>query len=169
MKRATFWLSTACLTFALGVVFAFLCFSYNNSINQKVETLLLRTEQNKTLTEMPILAFCELANNPEIYNGKIVRISAKFRNYQDGFKLRDLNCYGEKKEAAVVFNRNFKQIMEKIGQELGNREFDYWEKVEIIAVGRFRTATPDCESGSIVDKAHLQFEIMNVEKASPLP
>ena len=168
MKRIIFRLFITIVTFALGVATSCIWLNSYNSANRKTDKPPLHAEKKDISTELPILAFCELANNPENYDGKAVRVSAKFRNYDDGFRLRDLNCYGLEKEAAIVFDANFREIMEKIGQELGNREFDYYEMIEIIAVGKFSRAKPNGKSSLFVDNAYLHFEIVSVEKASAL-
>lgn len=165
MKQLIFRLIIAFSTFLLGALVFYCGFIYLDFSSK--ETISLTSNKKIITPENPIFAFCELANNPQIYDGRIVRVNAKFRQYDDGYKLKDLNCYGEKKEAAVIFKDNFQQIMKKIGQELSDNKFDYTEKYDVIAVGKFKSVVPTNQSNNFADKAYLQFEIIDVEKASP--
>lgn len=167
MKQIILRSIIAISTFALGALVFYCVFVYFDFTSEKI--MLPTSDKQSIQSERPIYAFCELANNPQIYDDKIVRVSAKLRQYDDGYKFKDLNCYGEKKEAAVIFNDNFQQIMKKIGQELSNTRFDYTEKYDLIAVGKFKSVVPTNQSNNFADKAYLQFEIIDVEKASPLP
>lgn len=157
--KLTFRLSIAILAFAFGVSSTLFWLDWNRFPPQKAETY--------DSSRLPILALCEVANNPEIYDRKTVRISAKLRSDENGFRLSNINCYGEKKQVVVLFGNQYTRIMEKIRHELGTDIYDPWEPVEIIAVGEFRKVTPSGKSDQIPDTACLQFEIMSIETASP--
>src|SRR5215203_2252490 len=78
MKRITFRLLAISLTFILGVtaVLLFLKFSETGLlISPPVESSLPENEGNAA--DSQILTYCELVNNPEKYDGKIVRLSAR--------------------------------------------------------------------------------------------
>jgi hypothetical protein len=79
MKRVTSWLFIISLISVLGVIaIPWLYQIFNASYIQKSQELSNPTQPVKAngLADLPILAFCELANNPEKYNGKTVRVNA---------------------------------------------------------------------------------------------
>ncbi len=165
MKRIIFGLFVTFSTFAFGVATDFIWTNSHNISNQKSKKASTIKESKDITTELPILAFCELANNPERYDGKIVRVSAKLRMYDDGFKFRDVNCYGQEKEAVAAFNGDFEETVRKITKELGKDRYDFWEKIEIIAIVRFNRLKPTGKTKQFIDNAYLKLEVMNVEKA----
>lgn len=69
-----FWLGTAILTFAPGVAVTLFRWE-RRGIATRRETSAANVELSKADSKgtLPILAYCELANNPEKYNGQTTR------------------------------------------------------------------------------------------------
>jgi hypothetical protein len=168
MKRVIFYLFATLSSFSFSTAVTVFCINTVNPSTQKVEKPLLLVEKENITTEMPILAFCELANNPEKYDGKIMRVSAKLVGYEDGFAFRDLNCYGEKKAAVLEDGRFYAQTTYQIMDKLGKGRYAYSEEIEIIAVVKFNRIKPTGKTYRFIDHAHLLIEIMKVEKAREL-
>lgn len=167
MKQKTFWLLISLVTFALGVTTVFVLLNRSKSLNEKSESVSSIAQKANIQNELPVLAFCELANNPEKYDGKIVRVSVKLWFFIHGFKFLDKNCYAEEKEAAVTFAAGREnEIFAKLATETGSTEYNPWTFPEVVAVGKFMRVKPNRKSDAMVDHAYLQFEILEVEKAS---
>jgi len=115
----------------------------------------------------PILAYCELANNPDKYDGQIVRVSARLIQHMHGLKFMNPNCESEEKEAVVTWSDDKdEEISNQIAQETGSEKFIYWGMPEIIAQGRFSKIKPTRKSDAMIDNAYLKFEIYSVESAA---
>ncbi len=167
MKRTTFWLLISLVTFALGVVTVFVWLDRSKTLTEESEAVSSIAQKTTAPSELPILAYCELANNPEKYDGKIVRVSAKLWFFIHGFKFLDKNCYAVEKEAAVTFAAGREdEIFAKIAKDTESAEYNPWTFPEIVAVGKFSRVKPSRKSDSMVDNAYLQFEILEIEKAS---
>lgn len=118
---------------------------------------------------LPILDNCELVNNPEKYDGKIVRVRAKLWFMIHGYSFISENCTGETKQTAVIFPKSEElgfEIENKIAKDTGLTEYHPWNFPEIIAVGRFSRVEPSRKSDSMEDNTYLHFELIEVEKAS---
>jgi hypothetical protein len=166
MRRIVFWLGTAILTFALGVA-ATLFWSASPGVATKRQTSAPSVEPSKgdSNRPLPILAYCELANNPEKYNGQTVRVSTRLSGFIHGILFYDPNCSGRDTQAAVFYNPDHRAEIELALKQA--RGSDNWfEPVDIIATGTFKKVTPTDESDTIYDTASLQFEIILIEKAS---
>ncbi len=167
MRRAIFWLFVTIVTFALGIATAFLWIKYCDSTIRKSKAVALSIEKTDAPPEMPILAYCELANNPEKYDGKIVRVSTKLWFFIHGSFFSDKNCAGEGKQTAVIFNtERQEEIVDKLTKETKSEEYGFWGMPKIIAIGKFSRVNPTKESDAMVDNVDLRFEILEVEKAS---
>ncbi len=166
MRRTLFWIFISFFTFALGVATAFVWLDRSELANAKPETTSL--QKSDISTEEPILAYCELANNPEKYDGKIVRVSAKLWFMIHGYSFFSRNCDGERKQTAVIFPDNERgfEIENKIAKDVGLTEYNPWSLPEVIAVGKFTRVEPSRESDSLSANTYLHFEILDVEKAS---
>jgi hypothetical protein len=115
--------------------------------------------------ELPILGLCELLQNPDIYSGQTVRVSAIQSGFIHGMFLYNPNCATVDTRTAVFFNpAHREQIERKLRQARGSD--DWRQAVDIIATGQFRKVTPSNQSDSIYDTAPLQFEILRIERAS---
>lgn len=167
MKRTLFWILISLVTFALGVAIAFIWLNSPKPANEKSKVVSSSQEASLS-TELPILAYCELANNPEKYDGKIVRVSGRLWFMMHGYYFLSKNCDGERKQAAVIFpsdERGF-EIENKIAKDTGLSEYHSWGFPDIIAVGKFSRVEPSRKSDSMEDNTYLRFEILEVEKAS---
>ena len=121
--------------------------------------------QERTTSEQPILAFCELANNPDKYSGRTVRVSVTLSGFIHGMVLYDPNCSSIDTQTAVFYNQKAREEIEKRLAKV--RGSDDWRiPVTLISTGEFRKVTPSNESDTIYDTAPLQFEIIKVEKVS---
>jgi len=167
MKRTTVWLLISLVTFTLGVVIVFVWVDRSKSPSAKSESVSSIAQKTDTPSELPILAYCELVNNPENYDGKIVRVSAKLWFFIHGFKFLDKNCYAVENEPAVTFAAGREdEIFAKLAKETGSAEYNPWTFPEVVVVGKLSRVKPSRKSDSMADNAYLQFEILEVEKAS---
>ena len=165
MKQTLLWILVSLLTFGLGIGTALVWLGGGSS--GKVlppEVMVPPWEEPVSPTQQPILAYCELANNSEKYDGKVVRVSTRLWFMMHGYSFQDKNCDGEAKQAGVVLPSL--AIEDQIAKHLGSAEYNVWEFPEIIAVGRFSRVEPSRESDSVVDNTYLRFEIIKVEKAA---
>ena len=168
MRRTLLWSLILLITFALGIATAFLRLNRFEQSNAKPETVYLPSQKSDIPAEQQILAYCELANNPEKYDGKVVRVSARLWFMIHGHSFTDKNCDGETKQAAVIFpegERGF-EMFNKIAKDTGLAEYNPWDFPEIIAVGKFSRVEPTGKSDSMENNTYLHFEILDVEKAS---
>ena len=166
MRRIVFWLGTAILTFAIGVATTlFWLESHGVTIQRETHAASVDLSKADSKRTLPILAYCELANNPEKYNGQTVRVSTRLSGFIHGILLYDPNCSGVDTQAAVFYSPNHRAEIELALKQA--RGSDNWfEPVDIIATGTFKKVTPTNESDTIYDTASLQFEIILIEKAS---
>jgi hypothetical protein len=167
MRQTPFWILIALLTFALGVATVLVWFNRPKLANEKAETVPSQQESRPS-TEQTTLTYCELANNSEKYDGKIVRVSAKLWFMIHGYSFLSKNCDGETKQIAVIFpdDKRGLEIENKIAKDLELTEYNPWSFPEIIAIGKFSRVKPSRKSDSIADNTYLHFEILEVEKAS---
>src|ERR1044072_2658222 len=84
MLKVTTWLAVALCTFILGFLAATLWFPGARNLQENPcppqranDTLALEPSVDLSASaNLPILAYCELVNNPDRYSGKVVRIRA---------------------------------------------------------------------------------------------
>jgi hypothetical protein len=158
MSRILKWLLVLVIGFGLGVATATLW------LRHKPIPVPVRSNTNDVATDLPILAYCELASNRDKYNGQLVRVGTRLIGFIHGIEFYDENCPGDT-QAAVIFDPQHKDEVERdLKQARGS---DNWlEPVDIIALGRFKKVTPSNESDTIYSTASLRFEIVHIEKAS---
>jgi len=128
----------------------------------------LNPEASPTAAGRPVLDYCELANNPERYDGDVVRVRARLWFSMHGYFFLDERCYGDNKQSGIMIPQDgdtWEKIESKIAKDLGVDEFTGWEFPVIVAVGKFRRVEPSKTSDAVYDNTHLIFEIMNVESA----
>jgi len=178
MRRVSIWLFVATCTFALGFAAATLWLqSRHPVVTEKalspnppcVSTLTLNSDTDiSAASNLPILDYCELANNPERYSGKVVRVRARLSGFIHGRLFYDENCAGADSRTAVSYHPpTAEEITHILNRARGSDNPMNWlEPVNIIAIGKFEKVTPSNESDTIYDTASLQFEIIRVEKAS---
>lgn len=176
MRKIIIRLFVVAFTFAFGATTALFYFEYSSSETQKSELISsspLNNEINDenllalTKANLPIIDYCELANNPDKYDGKIVRVNAKLWFMMHGYSFFSKNCDGEKKQAAVIFpdDKQSLEIENKIAKDTGLSEYNPWGFPQIIAIGKFSRVKPSSKSDSMEDNTYLHFEILEVEKA----
>ena len=162
MRRMLCWLGTASLTFMIGVVATLFWLQPQRTATKQEPSAGCAEPANAV---RPILAYCELANNAEKYNGQTVRVSVRLSWFTHGLVLFDPNCSGANTQAAVFYDRfNTEEIERALRQAHGSG--NWFDAVDIIATGRFKKVTPSGRSDTIYDTASLQFEIIKIEQAS---
>ena len=115
---------------------------------------------------LPILSYCELANNVARYSGEVVRVRATMRMSIHGLFLSDAACALYESQAAVDFHPASKETL--VGMLYGADGSAYFraDPAELILVGRFERVTPSHVSDSLLDTLPLRFEILHVEKVA---
>jgi hypothetical protein len=162
MRRTIFWVLITAFTFTVGVSAAFIWFA--KKTNETAATKLTTAPETISQTEMAQLSVCDLANNPEKYNGRTVRVKAKLFFFIHGFSFIDPNCADEKKQIGVIFNEKHSlQIEDKLNKEAKPNDYGYGMPI-IVATGKFDQVTPSRKSDSLIDNVYLRFEIYEIEK-----
>ncbi len=162
MKRIRFWLLIISFTFIFGAATALIYLKFFYPAIQTAESVteIALPEIENNPADLPVLTFCELANNPEKYDGKTVRLSAILSIGLEGSWFSEARCGAD--NAAIISAKNnevWKAI--KKARERGKREPSDTE-VNLTVVGVFKnTVYKDC---CLI--APFQFEILKVEKAS---
>ncbi len=159
MKHNKFWLLIIIFTIVFGVVIMLFHLEYSNTAAQKLKILpesALLSDEN-VLSNLPVLNYCELVNNNEKYNGKIVRLRATINFGLEGSWFSDAACSGGIDSAAMISSKNDK-VWRTIEQARGSE--DLLQAVDLIVVGKFSNVVYDY--GGL--KTPFQFEIIRVEK-----
>lgn len=147
-----FWLIL--ITFTVGITSTIFWIRYNPRIESYDEV---------EFSEIPAVNYCDLVNDPQKYDGKIIHIkSVKLYWFMHGYFLANENCSGERDSArtAIDFYEQRQDIIWKKLEEIkGSKNY---ELAEIIAVGRFRYKTQIGNSDHIRDRTNLQFEIYDI-------
>ena len=168
MKRIIFWLVVISFIFGLGTATMLL---YPNIFNKPAQTEISAepaTRHTDTAAEeIPNPDFCELTANPEKYDGKIVRLSAKLLMGLEGAWFSDAKCGAD--NAAVVSSENedvwktIERVREEKDKTLKENERRLRNEVNLTVVGKFKNVV--YKEGGLT--APFQFQILKVEKASP--
>jgi hypothetical protein len=167
MRQILSWCVVLAVTFTLGAATAFVWLNYERPKNAELNVGDPPSSYPESTDNLPILAYCEIANNPAKYDGKIVRVSARLLFMIHGYFFLDKNCYGGDKQTAVRYEAEFDdEMLRKVAKEAGDEEFIPGRFPDIIAVGRFTRVTPTRESDSMWDNSELRFEILKIESAS---
>jgi hypothetical protein len=160
MKRATIWLSMTLLTFTLGVTVALIYLKINGSYKQKTEdtTSLVFVNNAKENSELLTLSFCELSSNPEMYDGKVVRLNANLVFGLEGAWFSDPECKTLKASTLVFIKEDAWKTIEKARKQKKDK---LWAMdVNLTVIGKFKNQDP--KNCCIVVSS--QFEIQQVEK-----
>jgi len=164
MKRAYSWLTIILLTFTFGVATTFIWFNYTYSP--------LSPDKNKKLSDLPILSYCELVNNADKYDGKIVRVKTEIKTGNHGEYLYDSNCPADEKiktyydATAAIFYDNSKD-QEQIKQIRDKRKILRWtDPVEVITTGKFRKNKPTQNDSGLDRNAVFHFVFFSLESVS---
>ncbi|HEX8279701.1 MAG TPA: hypothetical protein VF540_13445 [Segetibacter sp.] len=154
MKRIGFRLLITFFTLTLGIVVTFALFNFRSQVENLYD-------------DLPILDYCELANNLEKYDGKIVRINAKLYGYTPKPRFLDDNCYGKEKEAVVIFTNKeqSRRIYDNVEIDQMKKANDLWLALpKILAVGKFTQIKESQNINSENYGAALKFEVLKLEK-----
>lgn len=175
MRRVSIWLCVAVCTFTLGFAAAALWFESRRPLTreQKEPPCPRPQPEEKALAldpsadpaasaDLPILAYCELVNNLDRYDGKVVRIGARLGGFIHGILFYDENCPSQ---TAVAFPQAAENVRRALIEAAGSQWYGH-VPLDLIVGGRFKKVTPSHESDAIRDTASLRFEIMRVEKAT---
>jgi hypothetical protein len=168
MKRTTSWLVVTLFTFILGVATALLWLEFSRPAVQKFEAAPCSSISvpERASADLPIIAYCELANNPDKYNGKVVRVSARLSGFIHGILFYDQNCASANNGTAVAFHPSVVEEIRRTLTEAADSDAYGFVPLNLIVVGKFEKVTPSHESDLFWDTASQHFEIMRVEKAS---
>jgi hypothetical protein len=159
MNRITFWLLTAFSTFIIGATATTLIYMKFFDVSQTLPEISLPAVESNS-PEPPFLSFCELVNNPEKYNGRIVRFSAVMQIGLENSSFSDVRCGGE--NTMVVSSKN-EEVWKTIEKARAGKKNGRWAFIlDLQVAGRFENIpfTQCCT------KAPFQFEIKSVERAS---
>ncbi len=104
---------------------------------------------------------CEIRKNPNLFNGKLVRIKSNYRFMLHGLFLSD-------KEECVGLSRSIDEAI-SVGFR-STKDYAYIKKlnenpVSITAVGNFSISVPSHYSDTIYDRTPYYFEIIWLERA----
>ena len=158
MKRITFWLLTVSFTFILGLAVTLIYLKFFYPVIQTSESLpeISLPEIENNPADLPVLTFCELVNNPEKYDGKTVRLSAKLSVGLEGSWFSDSNCGVDNTAIISVKNNEVWKTIDKARERKNKEPWD--TQINLTVVGKFKnTVYKDwcCLT------APFQFEISN--------
>lgn len=162
MKRFISWTLVILFTFALGVSTTFLWI--NNSFDI--------TGQSKAnlFEDLPILNYCELRNNPDKYDGMIIRLRADISSGNHGEYLYDTRCPGDENikdyndATAAVLYIDWKE-QRRVTNVRSERTLRPWtDPVNVIAVGKFRKNEPTKDS-ELANNSVFHFVVISLEFA----
>jgi hypothetical protein len=167
MRRIFGWCLIAVVTFTLGAATAFVWLNQGRSASTSEHFEGPQSTAADGTDSLPILAYCEIANNPAKYDGRLIRISAKLYFATHGYFFLDKNCDDGDQQTAAKYDAELgDEMLQKVAREAGDEEFIPWRFPDIIAIGRFSRVTPTRQSDSTWDNSVLRFEILKIERAS---
>ncbi|MGQ0540521.1 MAG: hypothetical protein ACT4O9_01565 [Blastocatellia bacterium] len=123
------------------------------------------------ITALSETQYCEVKNNPDRYNGKIVRIRAPLGYFIHGAFFEDPQCRDKYYEQLVDDGRTALSFFEPKREELFETYQEIIKKkkafntIPIIAVGRFEWKYPKGISDGIEDRTSFHFEAYSIELA----
>lgn len=169
MKRITFWLVVVSIIFGLGTATMLLYPNIFNSHGQTEISAEPATRHTDAVSEeIPNPEYCDLVANPEKYDGKIIRLSAKLYMGLEGSWFYDAKC--SINNGAVISSEN-KDVWRAIDEQtkkqndktLKENEGRLRNEIYLTVVGKFKNVVYG-EGGLTTP---FQFQILKVEKASP--
>lgn len=155
------------LTFAIGVVATVIWLKYNSVSDSYNEVIFSETYDEVNLAEIPFLQYCDLKNNPQKYNGKIVRVNAKLSWFMHGYFFADTNCSAEddSAKAAISYYEPHSEVLHK-ELEKYRQPKQMWEPLRVTVVGSFKYERTRGYSDGIEDRTPLHFQIYKIESAA---
>lgn len=161
MKKWGLWISVWFLTFSIGLTCASLWLPGQTSTRQKA-TVAETTASSKS--ENMELSFCQVAAEPEKYEGKVIRLSAVYSFGLHGVTIGDASCSSEDLGTSVSITPAIWEEFERATEKA------YGTKVVgpplyIIAIGKFQRNNPSHASDGWEDRLPFRFELKRIEKA----
>ena len=123
-------------------------------------------QQAPVSANIPSINYCDLADEPEKYDGQTIRVTATLYFMMHGYKFMDRACLADEKETAVLLNSEHEA---KLAREMGMEEYNPWNFPRIVATGKFNRVTPNRKSDSVADNSNLIFEMKTVERVIKFP
>jgi hypothetical protein len=126
---------------------------------------------NVDTARLPELDYCEVKNNPRLYNGKIIRIRAPLGQYMHGVFFADPGCANKYYEELLDHGRTALAFFEPKRTELWKSSTEILKArqsrnaVPVIAVGRFEWKHPKGTSDAIEDRTSFHFELYSIQPA----
>lgn len=166
MKCSKLILATYFISFS-GMIFSLILWTNNYfSIYSQYPDLPI-DDFSTSFSELPILDYCELANNQEKYDGKIIRVNSKLYEYIPNPAFLNENCKGL--ETVVLFNeKDFNAILDRTSIDIihSHKAEDLWFAMpKIIAVGKF-SKNELSENDEKLQDFKFRFEVINLEKVN---
>jgi len=175
MRRVIPRLLVACFTFALGLSLATLGFELRRTPSPDVE----RTAGSRSqycdpalslapgadsfeAARLPLITSCALENNPDCYDGKIVRLAARMFRVENNTFFSTGGC-----------NKQEKPIPIRVGMASGEEVYDTmmqtcrgqgYGALDVVVIGRFEKAVSSL--GVTPAWSLPSFEVMSFESAS---
>lgn len=110
--------------------------------------------------EKSIFDDCDLRRNPQIFDGKLVRIKSTYRFMIHGSYLSRGTCAELSRDVLNTVAVGFES----------KRDMDYIQglriPIDVVAIGKFSLVKPNEESDTIYDNTPFQFSLVCLEKAS---
>ena len=122
------------------------------------------------ISTLPRLDYCSLRNDPDRYDGRIVRISAQIGNFGHGYYFDDKRCSEKVYEDLLDDNRTAVRLFESRATELQ----DTLERItngvgrnhkptSVLVAGRFTRRYPASHTDLMSDRTSFHFEIFSIE------
>lgn len=164
MKRAAEWLLVIFFSYAIGVITAFLWSpdaSDGASFNNK-----------NLFFKLPIRNFCEVRNNPDNYDGEIIRLRAGINTGNHGDYLYDERCPADEKikdyydATAAVMYADWREREKVANTRNARKSKPFTAPVSVVAVGKFRKNEPVKNDSGLNGNAVFHFAVISLESVS---
>lgn len=118
---------------------------------------------------LPLVTYCELVNNPEQFDGKVVRVQATYLSTWHGGYLYNRACEGKEKHANLELSCKDKDSCDVLRKMLSNN-LDFVERQgEMIFIGRFGSAGGYGKLVSYHEGFPFQLEVEKIERNFLIP
>jgi len=127
------------------------------------------TFEQVNVATLPQLDYCELRNQSDRYDGKIVKISAHIGNFGHGYYFDDERCSEKIYSDLLDDNRTSVKFFEPKAAELTdvmkNMGFVccYTKPTNVLAVGRFTRQYPSSFGDPMEYRTSFHFELFSVQ------
>ncbi len=168
MKRYISWILVILLTFTFGVITTLLLFSHNSQIPSCSN----ETSNENLFESLPVLNYCELRNNPDKYDGKIVRLNTDILSGNHGEYIYDVNCPADEKikdyyAATAAFMYIDRREQKKVTDIRIARSAKPWtDPVNVVTVGKFRKNEFTRNDSGMDRNAEFHFMVISLEIVS---